>query len=668
MTTRNRAQPAARAEPPPQTQPAPAGAARSGSRLAWLDVLRGLAALCVVFNHFGYFVPPRLNNPICQWFNPGDYGVFVFFLISGYIVPASLERKGSVRTFWVSRIFRLYPLYLLAVGLALVLYAVHVGGLPGEGSDPETAVLSQMLMMSNVLAGQNLPYVVWSLSYEMIFYLLLTALFVARIHRRSSRYALAFAAAAVALGGLLPQAYFTTNLWSPRIIALVADLIVLTGLAVAVALRGMPRLLGATLAAMVGLTLLAFNGTWLFPWEALSILALMFTGTMLYRAEQGQYPWPKATAIAIAMLALAITAGLWHSHAWGMSAHAEFIWERCYFMSLFLAGLTFGAGLALRRVTWPRFLTWLGLISYSVYLLHPALIEVYQHLTWTAHHTFWVQLLVDALFLVVLLAVCSVTYLLVERPMQDVGRRLARRLDARFGPDRFPVRMRAPEPALAHGYQHLMITLSGGRRAFAKAIPTPDRGASRLPAALADHAQHPVAAVLAEVGDVTGAGLIDAQGIVQQPTHRRSAQRLGTGVSVGGGNQGPGLLPAQAHRGRVIRVHRRPRHALGGHPADQVMGRAVPVERRQRRQATAHTGGRRARVELGGGPQIDVHSPGRQRAGVPPGEQAAGPAHARPRGGEDGEGSCLLRAAGLRGQPGARELPQDGSDVRKPHS
>ena len=119
-------------------------------------------------------------------------------------------------------------------------------------------------MMSNVLAGQNLPNVVWSLSYEMIFYLLLTALFMARIHRRSSRYALAFGAAAVALGGLLPQAYFTNNLWSPRIIALIADLVVLTGLALAVALRGMPRLVGAALAAMVGLTLLAFNGTWLF--------------------------------------------------------------------------------------------------------------------------------------------------------------------------------------------------------------------------------------------------------------------------------------------------------------------------------------------------------------------------------------------------------------------
>ena len=234
-------------------------------------------------------------------------------------MPASLERKGSVRTFWVSRMFRLYPLYLLAVACGGPVDGAH-RRLRGEGADPETSILSQLLMMSNVLAGQNLPNVVWSLSYEMIFYLLLTALFMARLHRRSSRYALAFAVAAVALGGVLPQAYLTNNLWSPRVIALIADLVVLTGLALAVGLRGMPRMVGAALAAMVGLILLAFNGTWLFPWEALSILALMFTGTMLYRAEQGQYPWRRAIAIAVAVLGLAIAAGLWHHHPGNMSA------------------------------------------------------------------------------------------------------------------------------------------------------------------------------------------------------------------------------------------------------------------------------------------------------------------------------------------------------------
>ena len=234
-------------------QPAISHTGGTPSRLAWLDVLRGVAALCVVFDHFGAFMPAGIRGAVNQWFNPGDYGVFVFFLISGYIVPASLERKGSVRTFWVSRIFRLYPLYLLAIGLAVALWMAHFGGLRGEDADPGTSVLSQMLMMSNVLAGTNLPNVVWSLSYEMIFYLLLTALFMARVHRRSSRYALGLAAAAVALGGLLPQAYFTDNVASPRVIALVADLVVLTGLALAVVFRGMPRFVGAALAAVVGI-------------------------------------------------------------------------------------------------------------------------------------------------------------------------------------------------------------------------------------------------------------------------------------------------------------------------------------------------------------------------------------------------------------------------------
>src|SRR4030088_1758729 len=99
--------------------PAPAAAAvpaaRAGRRLAWLDALRGIAALFVVFDHLGYYVLQHARVVVYQWFDPGLYGVFVFFMVSGYIVPASLERKGSVRGFWVSRVFRLYPLYIFAL-------------------------------------------------------------------------------------------------------------------------------------------------------------------------------------------------------------------------------------------------------------------------------------------------------------------------------------------------------------------------------------------------------------------------------------------------------------------------------------------------------------------------------------------------------------------------
>ncbi len=443
-------------ESPPVARPTPTSPVTkddggTAGRLGWLDVLRGLAALCVVFDHLSYYVLQPARWAIYQWFDFGNYGVFVFFIISGYIVPASLERKGSVRTFWVSRLFRLYPLYLLAVGLAVALWLVHLGGLRGAGSDPETSVLSQLLMMSNVLAGPNLPNVVWSLSYEMIFYLLLTALFTAGIHRRSSWYALAFAGVAVALGGLLPQAYFSHSLSSPRVIALGADLVMLAGLAGAVVLRGRPRVLGAALAAVVAVALLAFNGGWIYPWEALVILALMFTGTVLYRAEQGQYRWRHAIPVSAAVLGLGVAAGLWHIRAWGLSGSAELVWERRWVTSLLLAGLTFGAGLALRRVRWPAALTWLGLISYSVYLLHPLLVEVYERLPWVpGHHPLWLQILLAASFGVVVVAVSSLTYLTVERPMQNAGRRVARWLDHRFGPDRARDRMPAgAQPVLA---------------------------------------------------------------------------------------------------------------------------------------------------------------------------------------------------------------------------
>jgi peptidoglycan/LPS O-acetylase OafA/YrhL len=80
-----------------------------------------------------------------------------------------------------------------------------------------------------------------------------------------------------------------------------------------------------------------------------------------------------------------------------------------------------------------------------VYLLHPLLVEVYYHVPWLhAHHPFWLQLLLAAAFLAVTIGICSATYLLVERPMQDLGRRVAKWADARFGPDRAPAR----EPVL----------------------------------------------------------------------------------------------------------------------------------------------------------------------------------------------------------------------------
>ncbi len=415
----------------------PAPAAPSGPprrRLAWLDALRGIAALAVVFDHMSYQVLLPVRNVVTAWIDPGEYGVFVFFLVSGFIVPASLERRGSVRSFWVSRVFRLYPLYLMALVLLALLTALHLGTLRGMAQEPGTSALGQLLMMSDVLSTPDVPYTVWTLSYEMVFYLLITVLFTLGVHRRSGWFAIGFAVAALGVGARLPASALSGSFLGPAPVALAADLLILGGVIAAVAWPGWPRLFGAGLAAACGLALITFNGSSShYPWEAFTILALMFAGTVLYRADQGQLTRSRAAAITAVVLALTLIGGLWHLHAAGDSL----VLQRKWLITLSLAGLTFAAGLAFRHRTVPGFLAWLGLVSYSVYLLHPVLLGVYWHLGWSHQaHSIPVQLAVTVAFLGVLLGSCWLTYRYVELPAQRLGKRVAASLEARFGPDR----------------------------------------------------------------------------------------------------------------------------------------------------------------------------------------------------------------------------------------
>jgi peptidoglycan/LPS O-acetylase OafA/YrhL len=400
------------------------------SRLAWLDALRGFAALCVVFDHGSTLLLRPVRDLLYQWFDFGQYGVFVFFLVSGYIVPASLERKGSVRSFWVSRAFRLYPMYAVALVGSAVAYQTGRGTINGAEHDPFTSVASWLLMLPNVLTGPNVPNVTWTLSYEMVFYLLLAALFGWKIHTHSGGYALGCAIAAAALGGVLPLAALSD--WTrhaghgPLLLDVTADAVVIAGIALAMISRRLPGTIGATVAALAGLTLVTVNQGYPYPWSGFTILALMFTGTLIYRAERGQVSWPVAAWITGAVLALTIIAGLWHGAAYGQQWGAQWV------TSIAGAAVTFGIGLAVKNRKIPRFVAWLGLISYSVYLLHPLIFNAYRtvralHRT----HAMGTQVLLMAAITAVIIALSGITYYLVERPMQRLGRRVAKYLEAR---------------------------------------------------------------------------------------------------------------------------------------------------------------------------------------------------------------------------------------------
>jgi peptidoglycan/LPS O-acetylase OafA/YrhL len=459
---------------------------REASRLAWLDALRGFAALCVVFDHGSTLLLLPARTFLYQWLNLGQYGVFVFFLVSGYIVPASLERKGSIRGFWIGRAFRLYPMVLVAIAASAVEYKTGHGTIANAGKHPLIAILGWLFMLQNLAAGVNVPLVIWTLSYEMVFYLLLAALFSWGGHRRSGWYATAFAVGAVALGGVLPMAALGT--WDgpgqgPLVLDAVADALVLAGLALATLSRSWPGKAGTTLAALVALVLVTFNQNYPYPWSGCVILGLMFTGTLIYRvwgedppappahgrasplrhlptggrrknrdaasparavvpvktlwlwlagAAQPAAPravvgiksrrWP-AFLVVLLVFTLLTVAGVWHG-----GRLYDHHWQVQWATSVLLAGATFGVGLAVRRWKIPRWCAWLGMISYSVYLLHPLVFNAYRSVPVLHHkHTMPDQVLFFAGLLAVIIALSALTYYLVEKPMQRLGRRVAAR-------------------------------------------------------------------------------------------------------------------------------------------------------------------------------------------------------------------------------------------------
>ncbi|MEU8272604.1 acyltransferase [Sphaerisporangium sp. NPDC049002] len=388
---------------------APAATSRamtsSATRLAWLDALRGIGAIAVLAEHMLPWVIPSLRP---YRFNVGLYGILVFFLVSGYIIPASLERHGDLRAFWISRGFRLYPIYLVTIGLVLAL----AWWIPVRGAVPRdpSAVAAHATMLLDVIGVGGVVDTMWTLSYEMVFYLLVTALFAGRVHQRSGVLALLFGLTALATALFLPGAPLAGG-W----LAWASGAVLAVGLTCVVADR--LRTAAACGMGLMALVLLLLSSR--VPWFGVVIVAVMFAGTAIYRWERGAGAfWP----VIVTVVLVAITP------VWAIQGGWWWIQPDVWITTIALAGATFAGAMALRHRRVPRFLTWLGLISYSLYLLHHPLLKYYVALTgdlrWSPLH---VQVLMASLFVAVVLPASWLTHRFVERPMQRAGHRLARR-------------------------------------------------------------------------------------------------------------------------------------------------------------------------------------------------------------------------------------------------
>lgn len=100
-------------------------------------------------------------------FPEGNYGVYLFFMISGFVILMSLERARSAADFVVSRVSRLFPAYWCAVALTALL--VWACGMPRQLL-PAHDLLLNFTMVQQILGGRHLDGSYWTLQVELFFY------------------------------------------------------------------------------------------------------------------------------------------------------------------------------------------------------------------------------------------------------------------------------------------------------------------------------------------------------------------------------------------------------------------------------------------------------------------------------------------------------------------
>ncbi|EPE97109.1 acyltransferase family protein [Rhizobium grahamii] len=162
-------------------------------RVEFVNTLRGLAAVFVVISHYlgvFWFYRPIVADLIksgkptpdgvpiyVEWvsihplFNWGMFGVAIFFLISGFVIPASLTKLSS-SNFLKHRAFRILPTYVVGFGISLAAIAYNVRVAGAEWPFPFSHVVAHFFPgIRDVLGLTNIDGIIWTLEIEVKFYL-----------------------------------------------------------------------------------------------------------------------------------------------------------------------------------------------------------------------------------------------------------------------------------------------------------------------------------------------------------------------------------------------------------------------------------------------------------------------------------------------------------------
>jgi peptidoglycan/LPS O-acetylase OafA/YrhL len=351
-------------------------------RLPQLDAMRGFAALLVLVTHASENLTPfamkyghgDLLTQIAHLVDAGRIGVVVFFIISGFVVAHALAaRDASLTKFAVRRVFRLYPLYLLSI--ALVVYSNGSwNGLLSTHAD-HSALLANMTMLPTVFGLEPMMGVYWTLETELVFYL-----------------------AAVVV-------YKAGYLFKPMVLFWIIFALIVTFAGVMFGVLPTPLLLS---------------------WRSLALhLSFMFWGALFHAvifnpALQAHRERAKILLLVATVIILSPSV---YTEIRYFSSHSpdDLRWALSYPLAVLVFGYLFFA-----RGRWVRWVSGLGVISYSMYLLHPFVIAMVS--SYLGVYEINVALaslpVLTAATTGITVALSVVSYFLLEKPCIAIGRTL----------------------------------------------------------------------------------------------------------------------------------------------------------------------------------------------------------------------------------------------------
>jgi peptidoglycan/LPS O-acetylase OafA/YrhL len=157
---------------------------KAPARFAFVDGLRGLAALSIVVFHIWWYEPdpyPALEQ--AHWLFDVAFlglrgGVQVLLVISGFVIAYTLRRvwftPGEVWSFIGRRLVRLVPAYWVALGFVMLVEAACLGlwdlPSPNDGQLSILRTATHLAFLQDIFDQDALGAGMWTLCIEMQFY------------------------------------------------------------------------------------------------------------------------------------------------------------------------------------------------------------------------------------------------------------------------------------------------------------------------------------------------------------------------------------------------------------------------------------------------------------------------------------------------------------------